>query len=228
MVYILWFDGANSVSSKFAGKFIVVDGPDGCGKSTQVNLLTSWIEKQGAEVVGFRDPGTTVIGEAIRDILLGTQYAGMGDNVEVLLYMAARAQLWKEEIAPALVEGKCVVMDRWLSSTCAYQGKAGGFGIEKVIKLANDCLERSWPDITIILDVDLETSSGRLNRELDRMELKGDQYHQLVRHGYLDLEKILKKHATPEKKTGLYKVINAAQEIEQVHESIKEIISEHI
>jgi dTMP kinase len=78
-------------------------------------------------------------------------------------------------------------MDRWLSSTCAYQGYAGGFGIENVIKIATDCLERVWPDLTVVLDVDLETSHLRLKEQLDRMELKGRQYHSMVREGFLKL-----------------------------------------
>lgn len=173
--------------NKYCGKFIVLDGGDGCGKSTQVKMLSQWLGEQGVEAIGFRDPGDTAAGEKIRDILLDVAHEGMGDNTEVLLYMAARAQLWKERIAPALAAGKCVVMDRWVSSTCAYQGCAGGFGIEKVIKLADDCLERTWPDLTIILDVDLETKAKRMDRQLDRMEQKGDGYHEKVRQGYLAL-----------------------------------------
>jgi dTMP kinase len=177
----------NAMNLNFRGKFIVLDGPDGCGKTTQQKLLSEWIQQQGAQVVCFRDPGTTAIGEQIRKILLDTANAGMGDNVEVLLYMAARAQLWKEYISPALQQGQCVLMDRWLSSTCAYQGSAGGFGVEKVIHIAENALQRVWPDITLILDVDLQTAAGRMNRPLDRMEQKGAGYHQKVRQGFLEL-----------------------------------------
>jgi dTMP kinase len=172
---------------RFRGRFIVLDGPDGCGKSSQTRLLMDWLQSQGAETVGFRDPGTTVIGERIREILLSPAHEAMTTPTEVLLYMAARAQLWAEAIAPALQAGKCVVLDRWLSSTCAYQGYAGGFGIEKVIGIARDSLERVWPDLTIVLDVDLKTASQRLKRELDRMERKGDGYHARVREGFLKL-----------------------------------------
>jgi dTMP kinase len=171
----------------FRGKFIVLDGPDGCGKTTQQKLLSEWIAGQGAEVVCFRDPGTTPIGEQIRKILLDTANAGMGDNVEVLLYMAARAQLWKDCIGPAMEKGQCVLMDRWLSSTCAYQGYAGGFGVEKVVRIAEDALVRVWPDMTVILDVDVQTAAARMNRPLDRMEQKGVGYHQKVREGFLRL-----------------------------------------
>lgn len=174
----------------FAGKFIVLDGPDGCGKTTQAKRLAKWVESQGFETAMFRDPGDTKIGESIREILLSKESEGMDDKVEVMLYMAARCQLWKEKIKPALEAGKCVIMDRWLSSTCAYQGHAGKVGIKNVINLASDCLERNWPDVTLILDVDLETSKSRMQRSLDRMEAKGDEYHSLVRQGYLSLAQI--------------------------------------
>ncbi len=169
------------------GKFIVLDGPDGCGKSTQSRMLTQWLNEQGTSTVSFRDPGTTMIGEKIREILLSPAHEAMTTPTEVLLYMAARAQLWAEEIAPALQQGKCVLLDRWISSTCAYQGHAGQFGIDKVIAIGTDSLDRVWPDLTIILDVDLATAAGRLNRELDRMEQKGDSYHRKVREGFLEL-----------------------------------------
>jgi len=172
----------------FRGKFIVLDGPDGCGKSTQAKMLSDAIEAGGVEVMSFRDPGSTDIGEKIRDILLDCRHKAMSDNTEVLLYMAARAQLWKELIKPALERGCCVVMDRWLSSTCAYQGRAGGFGIANVIDLAQLSLERCWPDVTVVIDIAPDIAFARINeRSLDRMELKGSDYHSLVRRGYLEL-----------------------------------------
>jgi dTMP kinase len=196
------------------GKFLVLDGPDGCGKSTQTRLLSEWIADQGVDVVSYRDPGTTLVGEKIRDILLDTAHEGMGDNVEVLLYMAARAQLWKEHIGPDLAAGKCVLMDRWLSSTCAYQGWAGGFGVEKVIKIGTDSLERIWPDLTVVLDVDTETAASRMQRDLDRMEQKGDAYHRKVREGFLKLPDI---HPS-------VKVVDARGTVEQVHQDVLKLI----
>ncbi|MCF7955294.1 MAG: dTMP kinase [Phycisphaerae bacterium] len=191
---------STEIKNKFAGKFIVLDGGDGCGKSTQANLISKWLNENGVETATFRDPGDTVIGEKIREILLDTAHDSMADNTELLLYMAARAQLWKEKIAPALQEGKCVIMDRWVSSTCAYQGRAGNFGIEKVIQIADDTLERTWPDITIILEANLETAAKRMNRDLDRMEQKGNEYHNKVRQGFSELaenyDKVIKIHAS--------------------------------
>jgi dTMP kinase len=203
------------MKEKYSGKFIVLDGPDGCGKSTHSRLLIEWLKEQGVPTLGFRDPGDTEIGEKIREILLNPDHDKMDTRTELLLYMAARAQLWAEKIAPALEAKQCVVLDRWLSSTCAYQGFAGGFGMDKVIKIATDCLERVWPDLTIILDVNLETASGRLKSQLDRMEQKGDKYHQKVRMGFLELAK----------KNENFLVVNATDEVETVHKKIIEYIS---
>ncbi len=204
------------MKDKFSGKFIVLDGPDGCGKSTQTQLLAEWLQKQDVPTVSFRDPGDTDIGEKIRQILLSPEHHTMDTRTELLLYMASRAQLWAKKIAPALEANKCVVLDRWLSSTCAYQGHAGGFGMDKVIKIATDCLERVWPDLTIILDVDLQTASQRLNRQLDRMEQKGDGYHQKVREGFLQLAKQQEN----------FLVADATGDIETVHKKILQLISE--
>lgn len=202
------------MKNKFSGKFIVLDGPDGCGKTTQTRMLVDWLKEQGVAVETFREPGGTAIGEKVRQILLNPEHIAMSTETEVMLYMAARVQLWREKIVPALKQNKCVILDRWLSSTCAYQGFAGGFGIDKVIKIAEDCLERPWPDLTIILDVDLETAAKRLKKDLDRMEQKGDSYHKKVREGFLNLAKGRKNFA----------IINAADDIETVHKQVISIV----
>ena len=204
------------LKGKLAGKFIVLDGPDGCGKSTQTKLLAQWLQRQGVVSETFRDPGDTAIGEKIREILLNPEHLAMGTTTEVLLYMAARVQLWQEKIAPALEQKKCVILDRWLSSTCAYQGFAGGFGMNQVKKLAADSLGMPWPDLTVIVDVDLETAADRFTDRPDRMEAKPRQYHEKVREGFLRLslqqERIL--------------VVDGTGGVETVHERIKQIISE--
>lgn len=196
-------------------KLLALDGPDGCGKSTQVRLLCDFLEKQGISTVSFRDPGDTTIGERIREILLSPEHDRMGDMSEMLLFMASRVQLWQEKIAPALQAGHWVVLDRWLSSTCAYQGYAGGFGTERVINIAEDCLERVWPDLTIILDVDLVTAAQRMDRTLDRMEQKGDSYHEQVRRGFLQLAEGRKGFA----------VVDARQPMDAVHQAVKEMVA---
>jgi len=199
---------------KFAGKFIVLDGPDGCGKTTQVKLLVEWLTQRGVDTVSFREPGATAIGEKIREILLNPEHIAMSTAAEVMLYMAARAQLWTEKIKPALKENKCVVLDRWLSSTCAYQGYAGGFGMDRVVEIARQCLDRTWPDLTVVLDVDLETAAKRLGRDLDRMEQKPAGYHRKVREGFL---------ALAGGQDG-FVVVDAVSDIETVHKHIVETL----
>ena len=202
--------------SKFSGKFVVLDGPDGCGKTTQAKLLTQWLQGKGVPTSSFRDPGGTVIGEKIRDILLSPEHLAMSTRAEVLLYMAERAQLWQEHIAPALREKECVVLDRWVSSTCAYQGNAGGFGMDNVTKLAEDSLARLWPDLTIILDADFVTCASRLPGERDRMEAKPRQYHETVRQGFLELAR---QHSD-------FFVVNADGDIDAVHQKVVNVLSE--
>lgn len=204
------------MKNELRGKFIVLDGPDGCGKTTQTKLLIQWLGEQAVPTETFRDPGDTAIGEKIRRILLDPEHIAMSTAAEVLLYMAARAQLWEEKIAPALTQKKCVILDRWLSSTCAYQGYAGGFGIKQVIKLATDSLKMPWPDLSIILDVDLETSANRLSDQRDRMEAKPRQYHQKVREGFIDLANQQKN----------FLIVDATGEIETVQRKILQLISE--
>lgn len=202
------------MENKFSGKFIVLDGPDGCGKSTQCALLGQWLAQNGVDIEIFRDPGGTAIGEKIRQILLNPEHIAMSTATEVLLYMAARVQLWAEKIAPALKENKSVILDRWLSSTCAYQGHAGGFGMEKIIKIATDSLEKPWPDLTIILDVDLETGANRLSSQPDRIEAKPREYHQKVREGFLELAKGRES----------FVVVDATGDIETVHKKVIEVV----
>jgi len=199
------------------GKFIVLDGPDGCGKSTQNKMLTDHLVKSNVEVISFRDPGDTTIGDKIRTILLDPENEKMDTRTELLLYMAARAQLWKEKIAKALEQNKCVLMDRWLSSTCAYQGYAGGFGIENVLSIAGQSLERLWPDLTIILDIDTETAFQRVGSDLDRMEQKPNTYHKKVRAGFLELAKDRSDFA----------VVNTKSDIDSTHNKITKIIRDH-
>jgi len=204
------------VKEKLAGTFLVLDGPDGCGKTTQVQLLAEWLGEQGLEVLSLREPGSTAVGEQVRQILLSPEHEAMDTRTELLLYMAARVQLWAERVAPALKAGKCVLLDRWLSSTCAYQGYAGGFGIDNVITVAELCIEKPWPDLTVILDVDLETAAGRLGRTLDRMEAKGDGYHRKVRLGFLELARKLPN----------FVIVDAGGDIETVQEKIRRLLTE--
>jgi dTMP kinase len=198
------------------GCFIVLDGPDGCGKSTQTVMLAKYLTNQGIRTSVFRDPGSTATGEKIRKILLDPKNH-ISDRTELLLYMASRAQLWQECIAPALKKKNCVLLDRWLSSTCAYQGFAGGLGIAKVIDIAEHSLQKIWPDLTIILDIDLRTAKKRIKRSFDRMEQKNAAYHKKVRTGFLKLAKLRDDII----------VIDGSADKQTVHKRIIQIIEKH-
>jgi len=198
------------------GCFIVLDGPDGCGKSTQTVMLAKYLTNQGVRTSVFRDPGSTAVGEKIRKILLDPKNH-ISDRAELLLYMASRAHLWQECIAPALKKKNCVLLDRWLSSTCAYQGFAGGLGIAKVIDIAEHSLQKIWPDLTIILDIDLRTAKKRIKRSFDRMEQKNAAYHKKVRSGFLKLARFRDDII----------VIDGSADKQTVHKRIIQIIEKH-
>lgn len=167
------------------GLFIVIDGPDGCGKTTQaVRLVRKLQERTGHHPIHLRDPGGTHAGEKIRDILLDPN-THMSTTMEVFLFMASRAHLVEQILAPALRDGKNVVCERWISSTIAYQGVAGGFGAENVATLGKFATGGLVPDLLILLDVPQEIATKRMQRSLDRIERKDADYHGKVREGFL-------------------------------------------
>lgn len=172
---------------RLAGKFIVFDGPDGSGKSTQFRRVAELARRAGVTVCEVRDPGGTAISERIREVLLDPALPEMSVRCELMMYMASRAQLVSEKIEPALERGELVLADRYVSSTLAYQGTAGGMGKDEIIAVARAACGRHWPpDLTVIFDVDQATAATRLNPLLDRMEQKGEAFHKRVRAGYLD------------------------------------------
>lgn len=146
------------------GKFIVFDGPDGSGKSTQRERLARRMTEECIETVSCRDPGGTEIGDRIRSVLLDYDLSTMNVNCEALLFMASRAQLTAEIIRPALDAGKAVLCDRFVTSTCAYQG-AAGYDPQRVIELARFAIGDCWPDLTILLDVDPASGFQRIGRK---------------------------------------------------------------
>lgn len=159
---------------KLKGKFIVLDGPDGSGKGTQLKILREYLECHGIEVVGTIDPGGTAIGDKIRKLVkYGSE--GITANTEVMLFMASRAQLVAEVIKPALMSGKTVLCDRFISSTFAYQG-ASGYSIDTILELGRAATGDTWPDLTIILD--LPAKIGRQRTGVERSRTVGDDYEQ--------------------------------------------------
>jgi dTMP kinase len=165
--------------------FVSLDGVDGSGKSTQIRLLCDWLRSQGHDVVSCRDPGSTPLGEAIRKILLERHEMPIERGSEMLLYMAARAQLVAEVIRPALAAGKTVVSDRYLLANIVYQGHAGGLDPQAIRRVGGVATGGCQPELTIVLDMPPDAAAQRISRPRDRMEQQGAAFEQAVRAGFL-------------------------------------------
>jgi dTMP kinase len=192
-------------------QFIVIEGPEGAGKSTQAARLAKRLESEAHEVVLVREPGGTVIGEQIRKILLDRDNHAMTVGTELLLYMAARSQLVSEVIAPALKSGRAVLADRFLTSTIVYQGIAGGLDEEAIRRLYAEVCGDVQPTLVVILDVPAEAGLARVGGERDRMESKSLDFHRRVRQGYLDVAK-----GDPAR----HVVIDASRPVDEVAEAV--------
>ncbi len=177
---------ASAWTSLLPGRFIVFDGPDGSGKSTQFQAVAKVAQAAGVETVEVREPGGTPIGEKIRKVLLDPANSEMVTRCEMLMYMASRAQLMEERILPALARGAFVLADRFISSTLAYQGSAGGLARQDILSVGDIAIGGRWPDLVVVFDVDWKTAQSRMARALDRMEQKDAEYHRRVREGYLE------------------------------------------
>jgi dTMP kinase len=175
------------MGSGLKGVFITFEGLDGCGKSTQMELLAGALQERGYVVLVTREPGGTALGEAIRDLLLDPRHHGMSARSEALLYAAARAHLVSQVIRPALADGQVVLCDRYLDSSLAYQGYGRGLGHDEIVTLnvwATECL---FPDLTLFLDLDDSLRSTRLAAVPDRLEAEDDEFHRRVGEGYREL-----------------------------------------
>ncbi|HLS53398.1 MAG TPA: dTMP kinase [Tissierellaceae bacterium] len=199
------------------GLFIALEGPDGSGKSTILELIGDYLEKKGIEYIKTREPGGTPIGEEIRDIILDEKNVNMGAETEALLYAASRSQHIHEKIIPALKEGKLVLCDRFVLSSLAYQGIGRGLGIERVKSINDFALRGIYPDLILFFHIDPEVSLKRKTEKLggDRLEQEGNDFHKKVYDGYMKLIDLY-----PDK----IKVIDASQSVEEVlSQSIGEI-----
>lgn len=188
------------------GRFIVLEGIDGSGKSSQVGALAALLRGKGLEVVTCRDPGATAAGDAVRQILLHRLEIALAPTTEMLLYMAARAQLVAEVIAPALARGAWVVSDRFLPANVVYQGHAGTVDPEAIRAVGRVATGGLSPDLVLVLDVDVAVAAGRIDRPLDRLESRGDEYRRKLREGYLleaaaDPARFVVIDATPDRAT---------------------------
>ena len=168
------------------GLFIVMEGPDGSGKTTQINLLKEYLEEAGYECLITREPGRTVIGEEVRQLILNPEHKEMSPVTEMLLYAASRAQLVHEVIGPALEEGKIVISDRFVDSSIVYQGIARKLGISTVSAVNAPGIGIYRPDGIFFIDLS-EAEGLRRKKEqknLDRMEQEGIDFHHMVSEGY--------------------------------------------
>ena len=168
------------------GKFITYEGCDGCGKSTQLRLLSEYLTKHGIPHFFTREPGGGKISEAIREILLSGKNMEMTDECEALLYAASRVQHLKDRVEPALAEGKLVICDRYVDSSLAYQAYARGLGLDFVRKINAYALEKYLPDVTVFIDLTPEAAFSRKHGadQNDRLELAGMEFHKRVYEGY--------------------------------------------
>jgi dTMP kinase len=224
------------LKSTLAGKFIVFDGPDGSGKTTQLKLLAERLTAAGLEVVLGKDPGGTPIGNQIRKILLDGDLSAMDVRCETFLFMASRAQLVTEVVVPALAAGKVVLCDRFISSTWAYQG-AAGYDVSHIVELGRLAVGETWPHLTLIFDVPTEEGFQRTGRRAhhagrnrkngagqgdlfgdatpDAMEARPIDFHRKVRQLFLQL---------PADYPGKQVIIDGRPAAEQVHERVWETI----
>jgi len=202
-------------------RFITFEGTEGCGKSTQLRLLADHLRRQGLQVCVTREPGGCPISDAIRQILLDPSSAGMDPQTELFLYAAARAQHMAEVVRPALERGEIVLCDRFTDATLAYQGYGRGLDIEQISALNRDATGSREPDLTLLLDIPLETGLARaISRNSDaevdegRFEQEELSFHRRVRDGYLTLARNEQR----------FRVIPASGSIDEVAQQILQTV----
>lgn len=199
------------------GIFISLEGIEGTGKTTQARLLSKRLVEKGYEVILTQEPGGTVIGNRIREILLHVDHREMSYMTELLLYNADRAQHLSERIIPALNEGKVVITDRFTDSTVAYQGYGRGIDIHLIMSINNLATKGIKPHLTLLFDLDVETGLKRNKgiNKVDRLELENVEFHKKVRDGYFQIAK-----KEPER----VKIVDASMPAEHVAEKVWEVV----
>ncbi|MDR7869680.1 MAG: dTMP kinase [Tissierellaceae bacterium] len=200
-----------------AGLFIALEGPDGSGKSTITKLLDDYFKDKGLDHIITREPGGTKIGEDIRRLILDNENTEMSPEAEALLYAASRGQHVQEKILPALEEGKIVLCDRFVLSSLAYQGVGRNLGIKEVKAINDFAIKDVYPDLILFFYIDPEVTLSRKTKKLggDRLEKEGNDFHNRVYNGYMELIKMYPKNI---------KIIDASKPISDVlAQSISEI-----
>lgn len=196
--------------------FITFEGADGCGKTTQIELLDKYLQEKGFKTLVTREPGAKGLGEKLREILLN--YDGeVSPNCESFLFLADRAQHVDCVIKPALKKGIIVLCDRHTDSTVAYQGYGRQLDIEQIKKLNKIAVNGLKPNLTIVFDIDIETSMQRVGKTKDRMESAGAEFFNRVRNGYLAIAK---------EEPNRVKIINSADTIENIHKQVVGLVEQ--
>ena len=198
--------------------FIVLEGPDGSGKSTQTRLLVEHLTSRGRTVVQTREPGGTPAAEAIRSLVLSPEFLGLDDRTEALLFAAARAEHAARVIRPALQRGEIVVCDRYIDSSVAYQGVGRSLGIDRIRELSLWATTDLVPDLTLVLDLDAAEGMARLG-ERDRLELEPQEYHDRVRRAFVELA-----IHDPER----YRVVSAVGTVQEVAHRIRIAVDDFV
>ncbi len=198
--------------------FITFEGIDGCGKSTQAVMTFQYLQAHGYKVKLLREPGSTIVSEKIRDILLDKK-TKISDITELLLYEAARSEITAQEIQPALKSGTIVLCDRFYDSTTAYQGFGRKLDIRMVKSLHKVAALGIVPDLTFVFDIDLPTAFSRRGKKTDRLESQSKAFFQRVRAGFMEIAR---------KERRRVKRIDAAQPIDKVFDDIKKYLSKKI
>lgn len=196
------------------GKFITFEGSEGSGKSTQSKLLSQYLKSKGFKVVYLREPGGTKVSEKIRKILLDAKNDSLTAISEMLLYMAARAQLVSEIIKPALKNGRIVICDRFLDSTLAYQGYGLGMDINLIKKIGHIVTQGIKPDLTLFMDLGIKKGLKHREFSKDRIEKRPLPYHSRVRKGYLKLA-----HLEP----GRIKIVKVKKDKNKTQDEIRKL-----
>lgn len=199
------------------GFFLTFEGPEGSGKSTQIRFAMNFLRKKGYPVLLLREPGGTETSEAIREVLLHKRLKAMGPETELLLYLAARAQLVREKINPSLQQGKVVIVDRFEDSTAAYQGFGGGIPLKTIENFSRFVRGNLKPNLTILLDVETKAGLKRSGRG-DRIEKKSIAFHEKVRKGFLTLAR---------REPRRFFVVPPNLGIEEVRKRIEKKLDEH-